>query len=52
MVDVECLPKGCRGTLRKAFPLDLDAIGQAAEVCALDLRYPASLIIGGVLGWH
>lgn len=51
MVDVEYLPKGCWGTVSKAFPLVPDSTGQAAEVCALDLGYPTSLMIG-VLVWH
>lgn len=52
MVDVEYLPKGCWGTVNKAFPLVLDATGQAAELCALDLRYPILLMIGGIVGWY
>lgn len=52
MVVVEYLPKGCWGTLSKAFHLIFDATGQAEVVYALDLRYPTSLMIGVVLGWH
>lgn len=52
MVDVEYLPKRCWGTVNKAFPLVLDATGQAAELCALDLRYPILLMIGGIVGWY
>lgn len=29
-----------------------DAIGQIAEVCAVDLRHPTPPMIDGVLGWH
>lgn len=52
MLDVDYLPKGCWGTVSKDFPLVLDATGQAAELCALDLRYLILLMIGGVLGWY
>lgn len=38
--------------MSKVFPLVLDATGQTAEVCAVDLRHPTPLMIDGVSGWY